>query len=113
METIKLRRTKNRPTAFLGEEIFTAETDEKDARKKKVRIFENYTEGGYVVGIAQITYMVNEKDGYEVTKFEKGDQIRPFLEKEIPDLKLEDLPDLTKEVSPMGNENGEWRPKTK
>jgi hypothetical protein len=62
-QEIKLNRSDDRPIAFMGEEIISESTKQRDdTRWYTIRVFK--TDDGYMVGLAHITCWKGERDKY-------------------------------------------------
>lgn len=97
-QEILLKRTDEegrwrRPLAFVGEEVYTGDTKDRDAtRWRKVRVFR--TDGGYVIGIGVITYFDGERDNYVVTKAKMREGVMDIIRREVPELENDVIGDL-------------------
>lgn len=86
MEQTKLKRSGQRPLAFIGEQLLA--TDDKtlnSTRWTKVSVYTTKA-GRFVVGVAHITCWQGESDSYKAAAFDSLDETVSYIEEHAPNL---------------------------
>lgn len=81
MQQVKLNRTGQRPVAFIGKQLASANSHnhQNDTRWVKVEVFEN-SKGSLIVGVGHLTCWQGESDSYTVNTFKTKDQVMDWVE---------------------------------